>query len=129
MALTSPALTLGVHALFGNVTPALDIIKKLGVTDFSDGADGIIEVKPGATIKVPVSSVSKALAYNETTNNYLTGGATGEVVVRRPSRHLTSSRVMTSRASTSIRVPTPPSSSSSSRFARARASRWPPLTP
>ena len=76
MALTSPALTLGVHALFGNVTPALDIIKKLGVTDFSDGADGIIEIKPGATIKVPVSSVSKALAYNETTNNYLTGGNT-----------------------------------------------------
>ena len=76
MALTSPALTLGVHALFGNVTPALDIIKKLGVTDFSDGADGIIEIKPGATIKVPVSSVSKALAYNETSNNYLTGGAT-----------------------------------------------------
>lgn len=76
MALTSPALTLGVHALFGNVTPALDIIKKLGVTDFSDGADGIIEVKPGATIKVPVSSVSKALAYNATTNNYLTGGDT-----------------------------------------------------
>lgn len=76
MALTSPALTLGVHALFGNVTPALDIIKKLGVTDFSDGADGIIELKPGATIKVPVSSVSKALAYNETSNNYLTGGNT-----------------------------------------------------
>lgn len=76
MALTSPALTLGVHALFGDVTPALDIIKKLGVTDFSDGADGIIEIKPGATIKVPVSSVSKALPYNSSTNNYLTGGDT-----------------------------------------------------
>lgn len=77
MALTSPALTLGITPLFGNIKPALDIIRKLGPTDFSAGADGIMEIKPGATIKVPVSSVSKALAYDDSTNNYLTGGSTG----------------------------------------------------
>ena len=33
-------------------------------------------LKPGATIKVPVSSIAAASAYNASTNNYLTGGNT-----------------------------------------------------
>lgn len=75
MALTSPALTLSVEALFGNIKPALDIIQLLGPTDFSAEAPGV-DIKPGTTIKVPLSTVSAAAAFNETSNNYLTGGNT-----------------------------------------------------
>lgn len=75
MALTSPALTLAVEAMFANIKPTLNAVKKLGLTDFSTKAPGLT-VKPGTTIKVPVSSVAAASAYDETDNNYLTGGAT-----------------------------------------------------
>lgn len=75
MALTSPAVTLAVEALFANIKPTLDVIKRLGPTDFSADAPGIA-IKPGATIKVPVSSIDAASAYNESSNNYLTGGTT-----------------------------------------------------
>jgi len=75
MALTSPALTLATEAMFGNIKPALDLLKRLGPTDFSAGAPEYV-VKPGATIKVPVSDIAAAQAYNDSTNNYLTGGTT-----------------------------------------------------
>lgn len=75
MALTSPSLTLAVEALFGNIKPTLDAVRKLGFTDFSKEKPGV-QIKPGATIKVPVSSVSAAQAYDETSNNYETGGDT-----------------------------------------------------
>ncbi len=75
MALTSPALTLATEAMFGNIKPALDLLKRLGPTDFSAGAPEYV-AKPGATIKVPVSSIAAAQAYNDSTNNYLTGGNT-----------------------------------------------------
>ncbi len=75
MALTSPGITLATEALFGNVKPALDLIEKLGPTDFSAEAPGI-DVKPGATLKFPWSTVSAAQAYNASSNNYLTGGDT-----------------------------------------------------
>ena len=75
MALTSPALTLAIPAMFGNIKPALDLLKRLGPTDFAAGAPEFV-VKPGATIKVPVSSIAAAQAYNDSSNNYLTGGST-----------------------------------------------------
>lgn len=75
MALSSPGLTLAIDALFGCIKPQLDLINKLGPTDFSKEAPGV-DVKPGATLKVPLSTVSAALAFNDSTNNYLTGGAT-----------------------------------------------------
>jgi len=75
MALTSPALTLATEALFGFITPALDLMDALGPTDFSADAPGI-DIKPGATIKVPLSTVAAASAFNASTNNYLTGGNT-----------------------------------------------------
>ena len=75
MALTSPALTLATEAMFGNIKPALDLLKRLGPSDFSANAPEYV-VKPGATIKVPVSSIAAAQAYNDSTNNYLTGGNT-----------------------------------------------------
>ena len=75
MALTSPALTLSIETLFGHIKPALDLIDALGPTDFSKDAPGL-EIKPGATTKVPLSTVSAALAFDDDTNNYLTGGDT-----------------------------------------------------
>ena len=75
MALTSPALTLSIETLFGHIKPALDLIDALGPTDFSSDAPGI-EIKPGATTKVPLSTVSAALAFDDDSNNYLTGGDT-----------------------------------------------------
>ena len=75
MALSSPALTLAIEALFGNIKPALDLIKKLGPTDFSKESPGI-DIKPGATIKTPLSTVSAALPFDDSSNNYLTGGTT-----------------------------------------------------
>jgi hypothetical protein len=61
--------------MFGNIKPALDLLKRLGPTDFSAGAPEYV-VKPGATIKIPVSSIAAASAFNASTNNYLTGGTT-----------------------------------------------------
>ncbi len=75
MAITSPALTLSIDALFGHIKPALDLIDALGPTDFSAEAPGI-DIKPGSTTKVPLSTVSAALAFDDSTNNYLTGGGT-----------------------------------------------------
>lgn len=75
MALTSPAITVAVPALFGAIRPTLDTLRRLGATDFSSDAPEY-DIKPGATIKIPVSSVSAASAYNDTTNNYTTGGTT-----------------------------------------------------
>ena len=75
MALTSPALTLSIESLFGHIRPALDIIDALGPTDFSADKPSL-DVKPGATIKVPLSTVAAASAFNASTNNYLTGGST-----------------------------------------------------
>lgn len=75
MGLQSPGLVLAVEALFGHIRPAILNLAKLGATDFSDAAPGT-EIKPGATIKVPVSSVSAAGEFNAETNNYRTGGAT-----------------------------------------------------
>lgn len=75
MALTSPALTLAIEALWANIKPTMDALQKLGFTDFSDEAPGI-DIKPGATIKVPISDVSKAGEYDASTNNYRTGGTT-----------------------------------------------------
>lgn len=75
MALTSPALTVAVPALFGAIRPTLDTLRRIGATDFSADAPEY-DVKPGATIKIPISSVTAASAYNDSTNNYLTGGST-----------------------------------------------------
>ena len=75
MAMTSPALALAVEALFGNIKPTLNALKKLGTTDFSADAPNM-DIKPGATIKVPVSSVDAAAAFDGETNNYTTGGKT-----------------------------------------------------
>ena len=75
MALTSPAVTLAVEAMFGNIKPTLNALKKLGITDFSAEKPDF-DIKPGATIKVPVSSITAASEYNAETNNYLTGGST-----------------------------------------------------
>lgn len=75
MAITSPGVTLAIDALFGCIKPQLDIIQKLGPTDFSKDAPGV-EVKPGATLKVPLSAVTAAGAFDASDNNYLTGGNT-----------------------------------------------------
>lgn len=75
MALTSPSLTLAEVALWGNIKPTLDLLKKLGGTDFTKDAP-TLTVKPGTTMKIPVSSITAASAYNESSNNYLTGGST-----------------------------------------------------
>lgn len=83
MALTSPALTLSIESLFGHIRPALDLIDSLGPTDFSSDAPGI-DVKPGATIKIPLSTVEAAKPFVDSAsatqqnpvNNYLTGGNT-----------------------------------------------------
>lgn len=76
MAITSPGLVAAMPAMFGNIKPVLDGLRKLGFTDFSADAPEFA-VKPGATLKIPVSSVSAASAYNASSNNYLTGGTTG----------------------------------------------------
>ena len=75
MALTSPGLTLAIDALFGNIKPQLDLIRRLGATDFAAENPGV-DIKPGTTMKVPLSTVSAALAFDDDTNNYLTGGDT-----------------------------------------------------
>ena len=60
MALTNPGITMAVHALFANIKPALDLIEALGPTDFSAEEPGV-DVKPGTTVKYPLSVVSAAL--------------------------------------------------------------------
>lgn len=75
MPITNPGLIIAVEALFGFIRPAIINLSKLGATDFGAGQPNV-EIKPGATIKVPVSSVSGALPYDEETNNYTTGGDT-----------------------------------------------------
>lgn len=76
MAITAPGLTLSIPALFGMIKPTVDTLRKIGSTDFAASADGIMPIKPGATLKVPVSSVSAALEYDYDDNNYCTGGET-----------------------------------------------------
>ena len=73
--ITAPGITLAIDALFGNMKPNVDVLRKMGMTDFSAEAPGL-EIKPGTTMKVPLSTVTKALEYNEDSNNYLTGGNT-----------------------------------------------------
>ena len=75
MALSSPGLVLAVPATFGFIKPQLDLIRRLGATDFSAEDPGL-KTKPGVTVKYPLSAVSKALAFDDDTNNYLTGGNT-----------------------------------------------------
>lgn len=75
MALTSPALTVAVPALFGAIRPTLDTLRRIGATDFSADAPEYT-IKPGATVKIPISSITAASAYNDSTNNYKTGGTT-----------------------------------------------------
>ena len=75
MAISSPSLALSIEALFGAVKLALGAITKIGATDFGADAPNV-DIKAGATIKVPVSSVSAASAYDASSNNYLTGGST-----------------------------------------------------
>lgn len=76
MAITAPGLTLAIPALFGCIKPQVDALRKLGAVDFAASADGIMPVKPGATVKVPISSVTAASEYDYDDNNYLTGGET-----------------------------------------------------
>lgn len=76
MALTSPGLTLAIPAMFGMIRPQVDALRKLGAVDFAADADGILPIKPGATMKVPISSVTAALEYDYDDNNYCTGGNT-----------------------------------------------------
>lgn len=76
MAISSASLAAAMPAMFGNIKPALDLLKKLGYTDFSADAPEY-EVKAGSTIKIPISSVAAALAFHSTNNNYTTGGTTG----------------------------------------------------
>lgn len=73
--ITAPGITLAIDALFGNMKPNVDVLRKMGMTDFSAEAPGL-DIKPGTTMKVPLSTVTEALEYDEDSNNYLTGGDT-----------------------------------------------------
>ncbi len=75
MALENPGLVQASDALFGAIKPMVNDLRKLGCTDFTDGMPNL-DIKPGATLKVRVSSVAAASEYNEETNNYTTGGDT-----------------------------------------------------
>jgi hypothetical protein len=75
MPISNPGLSLAIPALFGAIKPGLANLLRLGATDFSDEAPGS-DIKPGTTIKYPISSISAAAAYDEATNNYGTGGGT-----------------------------------------------------
>lgn len=75
MPITNPGLVQATEALFGLIRPRIIVLRRLGATDFSDGAPNL-EIKPGATVKVLVNSVAAASEYDEETNNYLTGGDT-----------------------------------------------------
>lgn len=76
MAITAPGLVLAIPALFGFIRPKTDTLMKLGATDFAASAAGIMDIKPGATLKVPIASVTGALEYDYDDNNYCTGGDT-----------------------------------------------------
>lgn len=76
MAISSASLAVANDALFGDITPVIDAIRKLGAYNFTDGAPAH-DVKPGATVKVQIQAVAAAAAFNTSTNNYLTGGTTG----------------------------------------------------
>lgn len=78
--LNSPAILLAMEAMFGNIKPALNVIKRLGTMDFSSEAP-TMDIKPGATIKIPVSSVDAASEYHATDNNYRTGSDTAWAVL------------------------------------------------
>lgn len=73
--ITNPGLVVAIESLFGLIKPAINDLARLGMTDFSAEKPNV-DIKPGSTSKIPISSVSAALEFNETTNNYLTGGAT-----------------------------------------------------
>lgn len=75
MAITSPSLVMSIETLFGAVKPATDTLQKLGAIDFTKDAPGI-DIKPGSTIKVPLSTVTAASAFNASSNHYRTGGTT-----------------------------------------------------
>lgn len=75
MAISSLALAMSVEAMFANIKPALDTLQKLGACDFSKEAPGI-DIKPNSTLKIPISSVAAANAFNASSNNYHTGGTT-----------------------------------------------------
>ena len=76
MAMTLTGIALSIEEMFANIRPATDTLQKLGSVDFSSAAPGI-DIKPGATIKVPLSTIAAASAFNVSTNHYGTGGATG----------------------------------------------------
>jgi len=75
MALQSPGVVLAIEALFGYIRGTVIKLSRLGATDFSDAAPAA-EIKPGSTVKFPVSSVAAASEFDAETNNYLTGGDT-----------------------------------------------------
>lgn len=75
MALSSPGVVLAIPAMFGALRPVTDFLRRLGTTDFSREAPEF-EVAPGATSKVPISSIAAASAFDASSNNYLTGGDT-----------------------------------------------------
>ena len=75
MAMTLTGIALSIAEMFANIRPATDTLQKLGAVDFSSAAPGI-DIKPNATIKVPLSSISAASAFNTSTNHYGTGGTT-----------------------------------------------------
>ena len=72
---TNPGLNLAIPAFFGHMKPMLADLRRLGATDFSAQAPGT-ELKPGATMTIPLASVTAAGIFNSSTNNYLTGGGT-----------------------------------------------------
>lgn len=80
MAIENPGLVQASEALFGFIRPRLNDLRRLGSTDFSLESPSL-EIKPGATLKILVSSVAGASEYNETTNNYITGGSTALAVL------------------------------------------------
>ena len=75
MAIENVGLVQAIEILFGMIRPRINDLRRLGATDFSSESPNM-EIKPGATLKYLVSSVAAASEYNETTNNYLTGGST-----------------------------------------------------
>ena len=75
MAITLSGIALSIEEMFANIRPATDKLMKLGSVDFSDAAPAY-DIKPGATVKVPLSTIAAASAFNTSSNHYGTGGAT-----------------------------------------------------
>lgn len=73
MALSSPSVVTAIPAFFGAIKPAVDFLKRLGVTDFAKTQP---LAAPGATTKIPVASIAAASAYDASSNNYGTAGDT-----------------------------------------------------